>query len=162
MIRSHSILDRFRHYTVQDISLVTTALTQFLLNLREKPSRTLYLCHATREDIILGFLAEYQRRKRLGGSPFEAALIICGRKGRYEVSRELRDMIEVHVDEVPILLSQNTTHRTMEIIHSYTPKLNVHDKSRVLAAVDHYERYIDYDLLLGRTGNSLVSKSIAH
>jgi phosphate acetyltransferase len=152
---------RFRHYTVQDMTLVTTALTRFLINLREKPSRTLYLCHATREDIVLGFLAEYQRRKRIGGRPFEAALVICGREGKYEISKELRDMIDVHVDEVPILVSRHTTHRTMEIIHSYTPKLNVHDKSRVVAAIDHYEKYIDYDLLLSRTGNSLISKRTA-
>lgn len=156
MISGHK--HKFRHYTVADITLVTTALTKFLINLREKQNRTLYLCHATREDIVLGFLAEYQRRKRIGGSsPFEAALIICGREDRYEISNELRDMIDVHADEVPILVSPHTTHRTMEIIHSYTPKLNVHDKSRVIAAVDHYEKYIDYDLLLSRTGNSLVS-----
>mmetsp|Transcript_3691 Transcript_3691/g.7063 ORF Transcript_3691/g.7063 Transcript_3691/m.7063 type:complete len:458 (+) Transcript_3691:255-1628(+) len=149
---------RFRHYTVPDITLVTTSLTRFLSNLREKPTRTLYLCHATREDIVLGFLAEYQRRKRVGGPLFEAALVICGRAEKYEISRELRDMIEVHDEEVPILLSPFTTHHTMECIHAYTPKLNIHDKSRVIAAVNHYEKYINYDLLLSRTGNSLVSK----
>ena len=149
---------RFRHYTVQDITLVTTALTRFLKNLREKPSRMLYLCHKTREDIVLGFLAEFQRRKRVGGTPFEAALVICGNIDKYEISKELQDMIDVHEEEVPILVSNHTTHQTMEAIHSYTPKLNVHDKSRVMAAVNHYEKYIDYDLLLSRTGNSLVSK----
>ena len=52
---------RFRHYNVSDINLVTTSLTGFLENLRRKPSRTLYVCHATRDDLILGFMAEYQR-----------------------------------------------------------------------------------------------------
>jgi len=148
---------RFRHYTVNDITLVTTSLTQFLTSLREKPSRSLYLCHATREDIVLGFLAEYQRRKRIGGPPFEAALIICGREGRYEVSREVRELIEVHEEEIPIILSPYTTHHTMEHIHSFTPKLNVDDKGRAIAACDHYEKFIDYDLLLSRTGNALAS-----
>ena len=46
----------------------------------------------------------------------------------------------------------------MERIHSYTPKLNVHDLGRVDAAVDHYEKYIDFDLLLKQTGNALVSE----
>ena len=152
---------RFRHYTVTDISVVATSLTRFLTNLREKPSRSLYLCHATREDIVLGFLLEYQRRKRVGGTPFEAALIICGRKEQYQITRELRDMIEADDEDVPILLSPLTTHHTMEAIHSFTPKLNVHDKGRVLAAVDHYEQYIDFDLLLSRTGHPLSSKRTA-
>jgi len=147
---------RLRHYTVKEISLVTTSLTRFLANLREKPSRTLYLCHATREDIVLGHLLEYQRRKRAGDS-FEAALVICGEQGKFEVSKELMDMIDGHGNDVPILVSPHTTHQTMEMIHNFTPKLNVHDKSRVHAATEHYEKYIDYDLLLSRTGNSLSS-----
>jgi len=148
---------RFRHYTVPDITLVTTSLTRFLTNLRERPSRSLYLCHATREDIVIGFLAEYQRRKRAGGPPFESALIICGREDRYQISREIRELIEVHEEDIPIMLSPEATHITMEHIQRFTPKLNVHDKGRVIAACDHYEKYIDYDLLLSRTGNSLVS-----
>jgi dethiobiotin synthetase len=35
---------RFRHYAVDDINVVTTSLTRFLENLREKPARTLYIC----------------------------------------------------------------------------------------------------------------------
>ncbi len=38
----------FQHYTVNDINLVTTSLAEYLVNIREKPSRTLYLCHVTR------------------------------------------------------------------------------------------------------------------
>ena len=149
---------RFRHFTVPDITLVTTSLTRFLINLRTKESRTLYLCHATREDIVLGFLAEYNRRKRVGGDPFEAALVICGQQDRYEISKELEDMIRVQEEEVPILYSPHTTHHTMELIHRYTPKLNVSDKGRVVNAIKHYEKYIDYDLLLSRTGNILESE----
>lgn len=154
---------RLRHYTVNEISLVTTSLTRFLANVREKPSRSLYLCHATREDIILGFLLEYQRFKR-SESPnrsFEAALIVCGRGDRYSISNELMDMITSQGDDVPILVSPFTTHHTMELIHSFTPKLNVHDEGRVNAATEHYEKYIDYDLLLSRTGNILRSERTA-
>jgi dethiobiotin synthetase len=152
---------RFQHYTVHDMNLVTTSLTRFLSNLREKPTRTLYLCHVTRDDIILGFLGEYQRRKDCD-EPFEAALVICGREEKYDLSEELRDMITNYKDvDVPILFSPFTTHNTMEKIHSYTPKLNIHDGARVDAAVSHYEEYIDYDLLLSRTGNALVSQRTA-
>lgn len=34
---------RFRHYTTHDINVVTTNLSRFLDNLREKPARTLYI-----------------------------------------------------------------------------------------------------------------------
>lgn len=74
---------RFRHYSPQDINVVTTSLTRFLENLREKPPRTLYLCHVTRDELILGFLGEFQRRRDMSENPFEAALIICGRKGMF-------------------------------------------------------------------------------
>ena len=148
---------RFQHYTVTDINLVTTSLTRFLTNLREKPTRTLYLCHVTRDDIILGFLGEYQRRKDLN-QPFEAALIICGRNNKYSLQDELKDMIVYHGQDAPILTSPYTTHHTMEMIHKFTPKLNIHDAGRVDAAVKHYEQYIDFDALLSRTGNLLVSQ----
>jgi dethiobiotin synthetase len=79
---------RFRHYSVNDINVVTTSLTRFLENLREKPSRTLYLCHVTRDDLIVGFLGDVQRRRETSEQPFEAALIICGRKTKYQLSPE--------------------------------------------------------------------------
>ena len=84
---------RFRHYRPTDINLVTTSLTGFLENLRNKPSRTMYVCHVTRDDLILGFMAEYQRRNMSAAKPFEAALLICGRSGKYELSQEVRDMV---------------------------------------------------------------------
>jgi hypothetical protein len=86
---------RLRHYNMTDINLVTTSLNRFLFNLRNKPSRTLYVCHVTRDDLILGFMAEYQRRNanaKEKGS-FEAALIICGRGGKYEMSNEVKEMV---------------------------------------------------------------------
>lgn len=79
---------RFRHYAVDDINVVTTSLARFLENLREKPARTLYICHSTRDDLIVGFLGEFQRRREKTEHPFEAALIVCGRKGKYQLSSE--------------------------------------------------------------------------
>jgi len=46
------------HYDTGNINVVTTSLTRFLENLREKPPRTLYICHVTRDDLIVGFLGE--------------------------------------------------------------------------------------------------------
>ncbi len=84
---------RFLHYAIEDMNLVSTSLTRFLENLREKPSRTLYICHVTRDDLIVGFMGEFQRRREKNEKPFEAALLICGRKGKYQLSAEVTDML---------------------------------------------------------------------
>jgi len=141
---------RFRHYNVNDLNLVTTSLTRFLENLREKPSRTLYVCHVTRDDLILGFMAEYQRTRAVDERPFEAALIICGRRGKYQISGEVLDMIH-GLDGCPIMVVDFSTHQAMQKIHAFTPKLNIDDKNRVGKAVEHYEPYINFDELLRRT-----------
>lgn len=144
---------RFRHYSVGDINVVTTSLTRFLENLREKPARTLYICHVTRDDLIVGFMGEFQRRRRQNEQPFEAALLICGRKGKYELSSEVKDMLE-GCEGAPIMLVESTTTAVTSAINSYTPKLNIHDTNRVSVAVDHYEPYIDFDELMRRISSS--------
>lgn len=53
---------RLRHY--RELFLVATSLEVFLKNVRSLPSRTLFVCHASRHDILLGFMGEYQRRHR--------------------------------------------------------------------------------------------------
>lgn len=143
---------RFRHYSMDDMNLITTSLTRFLENIRSKMPRTLYLCHITRDDIILGFMAEYQRNRREGERPFEAALIVCGRKGKYEMADEVKDMFE-GMGGAPVLVVEYSTHKAMQMIHDYTPKLNIDDKNRVRKAVEHYEPYIDFEELLRRTSD---------
>jgi BioD-like phosphotransacetylase family protein len=144
---------KFRHFNVNDINVVTTSLSRFLENLRHKPARTLYICHITRDDLIVGFLGEYQRARKSLGQSFEAALIVCGRKDKYNLSKEVREMID-GVEGCPIMLVELTTHQVMKSIHAFTPKLNVDDTNRVSVAVDHYEPYIDFDELMRRTTSS--------
>jgi len=150
---------RFRHYPNEDTHLVTTSLPTFLMNVREKPSRTLYVCHVTRDDVILGFFAEFQRRRLAGeiddNNPFEAALVICGRRGKYSLDKGLLDMVMAQDKDVPVIVCPYTTDQAMDMIQSMTPKLNISDEVRVNAATEHYEKYIDYDLLLSRTGNDV-------
>lgn len=141
---------RFRHYNVNDLNLVTTSLTRFLENLREKPSRTMYVCHVTRDDLILGFMSEYQRTRAVDERPFEAALVICGRRGKYQIADEVKDMID-GLEGAPIMVVDFSTHQAMQKIHEFTPKLNIDDRNRVGKAVEHYEPYIDFDELLRRT-----------
>jgi len=146
---------RFRHYNTRDLNVVTTSLTRFLENLREKPSRTLYICHVTRDDLIVGFLGEYQRRLEIAKDPFEGALIICGRKKKYQLSKEVEEML-TGLNGAPVMVVGLSTHDAMSKIHSFTPKLNINDTNRVSVAVDHYEPYIDFEELMRRTqaGNS--------
>lgn len=156
---------RLRHYNTGDINVVTTSLTRFLENLREKPSRTLYICHVSRDDLIVGFLGEYQRQMRKkqtstsedGGKNesaiLEAALVVCGRKDKYQLSKEVKDMI-LSCPDAPIMCVELTTHQAMKKIHSFTPKLNIEDTNRVRVAVDHYEPYIDFDEIERRTTSS--------
>ena len=127
-------------------------LLSFLENLRLKPSRTLYICHVTRDDLILGFMGEYQRRKAKKES-FEAALIICGRKQKYELTDEIQDMMK-GAEGAPMMVVGLSTHDAMTKISNYTPKLNIDDTNRVSVAVKHYEQYIDFDELLKRTRTS--------
>ena len=144
---------RYRHYSVNSINVVTTNLTRFLENLREKPSRTLYLCHVTRDDLIVGFMGEYQRRKAKGDSDFEAALLICGRRGKYQLSNEISDLL-AELKGAPVMVIETTTHEATSKIGKFTPKLNIDDAYRVGVAIDHYEPYIDFDELLRRTQSS--------
>lgn len=129
-------------------------------NLREKPSRTLYVCHASREDILLGFLAEYQRRCSRH-EPFESALVVCGRPDRFTLDPHVVDLICATENAPPILTAPYTCREVMEMIHNYTPKLNMDDGHRVSTTVDHYEPYINFDLLLERTGNTPVEMRTA-
>lgn len=144
---------RMRHFSTNDINVVTTSLTRFLENLRVKSTRTLYICHVTRDDLIVGFLGEYQRRRRQSETPFEATLLVCGRKEKYQLSPEVKEIIEGQ-DQAPIMLVEATTHEAMRKIIEFTPKLNIHDTNRVKVAVDHYEPYIDFDTLLRRATSS--------
>ncbi|KAL3811748.1 hypothetical protein ACHAXA_005718 [Cyclostephanos tholiformis] len=159
-------MHRFRHYSVKDMNLITTSLTRFLENIRSKDvtprlisftisklPRTLYICHVTRDDIILGFMAEYQRSRREEERPFEAALLVCGRKDKYQMADEVRDMFE-GLEEAPVMVVGYSTHEAMQMIHDYTPKLNIDDKNRVRKAVEHYEPYIDFEQLLHRASST--------
>ena len=134
---------RMRHYTVQELQLVATSLEVFLRNLRRDPERTLYVCHASRNDILLGFLMESQQR----GPQWEAAMIVTG-SADYPISSQVMDIVASMKDAPPVLMVPKQTHQVMEAIHSFTPKLHSEDANRVSVAVNHYEPYIDFDRLL--------------
>jgi BioD-like phosphotransacetylase family protein len=150
---------RMRHYKMEDLNLVATSLAVFLRNLSKKPSRTLYLCHASRNDILLGFLLEHPNGVAHRG---ESALIVTG-TDEYPLSQQVMDIIHGSNMETapPVLLAPYSTNKVMEMIHKFTPKLNFEDSNRSETAIEHYEPHIDFDLLLERTGHNSMEASSA-
>ena len=147
-----------RHYRVPDLNLVATSLQVFLRDMRTNPSRTLYVCHASRNDILLGFLLESPMiAERLGlTKENESALIVTG-TDEHPLSEQVMDIVHAMKDEVsapPVMIVPQSTQWVMDNITHYTPKLNYEDSHRATTAVEHYEPFIDFDLLLERSGHS--------
>ena len=170
---------RLRHYRIQDLMLVATSLNVFLKTLRQnrqEKKRTLYVCHASRNDILLGYLMESVQRSRQhqlkqqyhchstttttlsvnGGmndninENFETAMIVTGCADHPISSQVLEIVMNLPETAPPVLMTDRRTDSVMEGIYKYTPKLNNEDTNRVERAVQHYQPYIDFDLLLDR------------
>jgi hypothetical protein len=165
-------------------------------------------CHASRYDILLGFLMEAQQRAAVvasSGSPvptdhrnpyeYQSALIVTGcdeaplstqtleiitatqaplHHGAGDNSKNHLDFLQdVVMAPTPrmqstslnsaaalpptpsILLVPNPTKDFLEKLHRFTPKFTNDDLHRISATIEHYERYIDFDLLLERTRGSV-------
>jgi hypothetical protein len=82
-------------------------------------------------------MGEYQRRQNQNDI-FESALLVCGRKGKYQLTQEVTDMIR-GVKGVPVMTVELSTHEAMTKIHNYTPKLNIDDTHRVSVAIGTYD-----------------------
>mmetsp|Transcript_74503 Transcript_74503/g.148080 ORF Transcript_74503/g.148080 Transcript_74503/m.148080 type:complete len:403 (-) Transcript_74503:370-1578(-) len=159
------------HYGVDDAFLITTGLRRFLrraFEQREKVwRRPLFVTHATRDDLLLGFLAHHQRvRAQLGdispqASDWAGAMVLStGASKAFPDLQEHMDDIEplsYLVDmakqvDAPVIITSLGTIDALEAIKKYTAKHNINDTSRVQAAIDHYEPQIDFDTLLSTTG----------
>jgi phosphate acetyltransferase len=170
---------RLRHYRIQDLMLVATSLNVFLQTLRQnrlEKKRTLYVCHASRNDILLGYLMESVQRNRqqqlkqqynghssttttisiMNGSEnsiiesFETAMIVTGCADHPISTQVLEIVMNLPNTAPPVLMTEQRTDIVMQGIYQYTPKLNNEDSNRVERAVQHYQPYIDFDLLLQR------------
>jgi BioD-like phosphotransacetylase family protein len=149
---------RLRHYRVQDLTMVGKSLEAFLKDLREKRNaggRTLYVCHASRNDILLGYLMESVNRAYFGRNDddpnhsWETAMLVTGCDD-YPISTQILEIITSLKNAPPVLLTNAHTDHAMHAIYGFTPKLNSEDGNRVAIAVQHYEPYIDFDKLLER------------
>ena len=51
-------------------------------------------------------------------------MLVCGRKDKYQMADEVRDMFE-GLEGAPVMVVGYSTHQAMQMIHDYTPKLNI-------------------------------------
>ena len=162
-----------RHYRVQnDLHLVACSLEAFLQRLRHaraaanqtppssqphiNDNRTLYVCHASRTDILLGFLMEAVQHNILPDddeSNCESSMLITG-CSEHPLSAQVLEIVAALPNSPPVLMTPHSTDETLKRMYAYTPKLNQEDPRRVATAIEHYEPYIDFELLMERIGCS--------
>ena len=139
--------DRRGHYPLDRASLVVTDLRRFMALLEEDhQTRTLYITHCSRDDIILGFMSHCQRMRMSGQGNFEAALLVCGHHSE-DFYDHIREACEATCDH-PIMHVPLSTHAALLALRSMVPKLNARDKVRTDAAINHYEPFLDFDRIL--------------
>lgn len=127
------------------IELLAMQLPTFLEKLKiEQHSKTLFVTHATRADIVLAFLMQKDVHEKQWGRDWRAGLILSGK--RSPIDPILEDIIKKH--HLPVLVSKTGSYETMLDITNYTAKLNPSDINRTKAACAHYEKHIDFDMLL--------------
>ena len=79
---------------------------------------------------------------------WDTAMIVTG-CAEHPISQQVLEIVtNLPASAPPVLLCQPPTDHVMQGLFHYTPKLNSEDGHRVEKAVQHYEPYIDFDLLL--------------
>jgi len=128
-------------------TLVSMDLKNFLERLfRERHSKTLFVTHASRVDIVLGFLSHKEAHYDHWGGSWRSGMILAGEQPKYAPSDSI--MKAISLQSQPIICSGKSTYETMLAISNYTAKLNPTDINRTIAAIDHYEDYINFDEIL--------------
>lgn len=158
---------RSLHYGTDDAFLVTTGLRRFLRRAFEQRAdwrRPLFVTHATRDDLLLGFLAHHQNKMMeqdgcvSGPTDWAGAMILS-----IGASKAFPDLDEGFPDDrepleyllnmakttdAPVLITELGTVDALERVRSFTAKHTISDQVRVRAAIEHYEPQIDFDVLL--------------
>lgn len=133
---------RLRHY--DRITLVSMDLRRFSRRLRtEKHTKTLFVTHASRLDVVLCFVSHALVHEQIWGEPFKAGLILAGGNDIDESERQA--IVEALQAQTlcPALISTRSTYSTMLLISQHTAKLSALDLKRTQHAVDHYVPHID-------------------
>lgn len=111
---------RFQQF--ESTSLVTSGLRRFLAKLASNEyNNTLFVTHASRNDIILGFLSHFQTYQARGeGKQFNGGLILTGVPPVDQPQAYIMDIIKQSM--APVLYAPITTFEAMEKITRFTGK----------------------------------------
>ncbi|KAJ0398461.1 hypothetical protein P43SY_006185 [Pythium insidiosum] len=138
---------RFQQYN--STSLVTSGLRRFLVKLSSNEyNDTLFVTHASRNDIILGFLSHAQNYEARTQQRFNGGLILTGVPPVDQPQDYIMEIISTA--NVPVLYAPVTTFEAMTKITRYTSKFNPTDRKKVLRCGEHYAKYINFDVVLDR------------
>jgi dethiobiotin synthetase len=133
--------DVLRHY--DSITLVSMDLRRFNKRLRtERHSKTLFVTHASRLDIVLSFISHARVHESIWKEPFQAGLVLAG-GGDIEESERAALVDIIRMQNRPVLFSMRSTYETMLLIGNYTAKLSARDPKRTIKAIEHYVPHID-------------------
>lgn len=157
------------HYGTQDLQCVTTAVRRFLRKTdhgqqSKGERRPLFVTHLTRDDVLLGYLAHYKRVryqtdasgewdsvKGVSQGEWLGALVLCGGDGEglQQDNSPMPFLKEIaSAYDAPIMLTGIPTIEATNKISKFTAKMHIGDRGRVAAAIAHYERHLDFDMLL--------------
>ncbi|KAH9107147.1 hypothetical protein LEN26_014354 [Aphanomyces euteiches] len=131
----------------KSVNLVTSGLRRFLVELSSNEfNDTLFVAHASRNDIILGFLSHSQNFELKTGQEFGGGLILTGLPPKDQPQEYMMDIISR--THLPVLYAPYTTFEAMDMMGSFTAKFNATDVNKVLSCAKHYEQCINFDALL--------------
>jgi len=129
-------------------TLVTSGLRRFLVKLSSNDyNDTLFVTHASRNDIILGFLSHGHNFEQKTGEKFGGGMVLTGLPPIDQPQDYILDIFAGA--NLPVLYSANTTYNTMNLITNHTSKHNSGNPERVKLCAEHYESHLDFTKLLG-------------
>lgn len=134
---------RYRHF--DQIRLIATTIEE---HEQLMTPRQLTITPATREDIIASTLSKL-RKDRHGSVQrlMEPGLILTGAyRPSTKIVEELADA------EVPMLYVSTNSFTAMQMISSYTAKIDAEDTQKLNRAIEIVEANVDFELLLDRLG----------
>ena len=112
-------------------------------------SETLFVTHASRSDIVTGYLVYAATYERITGQQLKGGILLSGSPttpfGAWP-DAALRKCIEMST--VPILFTNVSTSETVRRLTKYVAKLNADDPARTDRVVKQYTQYIDRDAIL--------------
>jgi phosphate acetyltransferase len=137
-----------RHFG--EYELVVTDLNLFLERLHSGAfNDTLFVTHASRSDIVTGYLTYAATYERLTGESLKGGILLSGSPGSpfgAWPDAALRSCIE-H-SSIPILYTNVSTSETVRRLTHYVAKLNADDPKRTDAVVAQYSAHVDVGALL--------------